>query len=53
MFDFLFCCCCVFTFMFKTHYLSQNLAISFAMLIIYTIHIARFVTDYKGIKIQT
>jgi len=33
MFDFLFCCCGVFTFCPKKHYLSQNLAIPFAMLI--------------------
>ena len=33
MFDFLLCCCCVFTFCPKTHYSSQNFAISFAMLI--------------------
>jgi len=33
MFDFLYCCCCVFTFLSKTHYLSQNIAIPFTMLI--------------------
>jgi len=27
------CCCCVFTFLSKTHYLSRNSAIPFAMLI--------------------
>jgi len=38
----------------KTHYVSQNDAIPFAMLI-YLVYLtfARFVTDYKGIKIQT
>jgi len=30
MINFLFCCCCVVTFLFKTHYLSQYFAISFA-----------------------
>ena len=30
---FLYGCCCVFTFLSKTHYLSQNIAISFTMLI--------------------
>jgi len=33
MFDFLFCCCCVFTFLSKTHYLSQKFAIPFIFLI--------------------
>jgi len=51
-----FCCCCVFTFCPKTHYLSPNFAIPFAMLFFYIIlnilHI-RFVTDHKDIKIQT
>ena len=32
LFDFLFCCCCVFSFCPKTHYLSQKFAIPFAML---------------------
>jgi len=34
MFHFLLCCCCVFTFLSKTHYLSQKFAISFTMLFI-------------------
>ena len=29
--SFLFCCCCVFTFLSKTHYLSQKFAIPFTM----------------------
>ena len=33
MFDFLYCCCCVFTFCPKTHYFSQKFAIPFTMLI--------------------
>jgi len=33
MFDFLFCCCCVFTFCPLTHYLWQNFANPFAMII--------------------
>ena len=33
MFDFLLCCCGFFTCCPKTHYLSQNVAIPFAMLI--------------------
>jgi len=33
MFDFLFCCCCVFTFLSKTHYLSQKFTIPFTILI--------------------
>jgi len=32
-FIFLLCCCCVFTFLSKTHYLSQKFAIPFTMLI--------------------
>ena len=32
-FDVLFCCCCVFNFLLKTHNLSQNVAIPFAMFI--------------------
>jgi len=31
--NFLFCCCCVSTFLSKTHYLLQNFAIPFTMLI--------------------
>ena len=30
---FLYCCCCVFTFLSKTHYLSQNIGIPFTKLI--------------------
>ena len=33
MFDFLFCCCCVFTFLSKTHNLWQKFAIPFTILI--------------------
>jgi len=33
MFDVLFYCCCIFTFFSETHYLSQQFAIYFAMLI--------------------
>jgi len=33
MFHFLLCCCCAFTFLSKTHYLSQKISISFTMLI--------------------
>jgi len=33
MFHFLLCCCCVFPFLTKTHYLSQKFAIPFTMLI--------------------
>jgi len=53
MFDFLFCCCCVLLFCPKTHYLSQKFAIPFTMLIYLVYNIAKFVTDYNGIKIQT
>jgi len=47
MLDFLFCCCCVFTFCPKTNYLSQNLAISFAMLFIQLLNILQ---DLRPIK---
>ena len=46
---FLFCCCCVLTFCPKAHYLSQNVAIPFAMLIFSILNI---LYDYNGIKIQ-
>jgi len=41
MFDFLFCCFCVFTFCPKTHYLSQKSVFSFAMLI-YFVYLTYF-----------
>ena len=44
----------VFSFCPKTHYLSLKFAILLQCLFIqYTLHIARFVTNFKGIKIQT
>ena len=37
MFHFLLCCCCVFTFLSKTHYLSQKFAIPFCTVNLFSI----------------
>ena len=44
--------CCDITFFVKTHHLSWNFAIPFALFIHLVYHSAKFVTNYKGIKIQ-
>ena len=53
MFDFLFCCCCVFTFLSKNTYLSQTFAIPFTKLI-YLVYLTycKICDSYKGIKIH-